>query len=114
MATRWIGVDLDGTLATLGRGGNIGEPVEPMWRRVRGWLDDGKTVKIFTVRAVDADGVDEVRQWLRERKLPSLEITNIKAPGVVAIWDDRAVRVQTDYGFTCPGCARAVGRLLSR
>ena len=47
-------VDLDGTLAIYnGYVGptHIGEPVPKMLERVKSWLADGKTVKIFTARA---------------------------------------------------------------
>jgi hypothetical protein len=50
----WIGVDLDGTLAKYDgwRGSDhIGEPIEPMLKRVQEWLEQGLTVKIFTARA---------------------------------------------------------------
>ncbi|HEV7674386.1 MAG TPA: hypothetical protein VGQ12_07640 [Candidatus Angelobacter sp.] len=53
MHNGWIGVDLDGTLAHYaGWKGpeHIGEPIMPMVERVKGWLAEGKTVKIFTAR----------------------------------------------------------------
>lgn len=49
----WVGVDLDGTLAHYDefRGDDhVGEPIEPMVRRVRKMLDEGKDVRIFTAR----------------------------------------------------------------
>jgi hypothetical protein len=49
----WIGVDLDGTLAHYDgwKGAdNIGAPIPAMVERVKGWLAEGKTVKIFTAR----------------------------------------------------------------
>jgi hypothetical protein len=50
----WIGVDLDGTLAHYDgwKGADhIGAPIPAMVERVKGWLAEGKTVKIFTARA---------------------------------------------------------------
>lgn len=49
----WIGVDLDGTLAhydTWEKWNVFGPPIRLMVNRVRKWLDEGKTVKIFTAR----------------------------------------------------------------
>jgi hypothetical protein len=49
----WIGVDLDGTLAHYDgwKGADhIGEPIPAMVERVKRWLAEGKTVKIFTAR----------------------------------------------------------------
>ena len=50
----WIGVDLDGTLAHYNGWvdeTHIGEPIQGMADRVRGWLADGIDVRIFTARA---------------------------------------------------------------
>ena len=106
MAKQWIGVDLDGTLAERQTNG-IGEPVAPMWERVRKWQAEGRDVRIFTVRAATTGGAREVSQWLRRHGLPALEVTALKSPGLVALWDDRAVRVETDTGRVCAGCAGA-------
>ena len=69
----WIGVDFDGTL--VGYHGwkgpefnKLGEPVWPMVRRVRAWLEEGKDVQIFTARvhpdnpnAVESEKT--IREW---------------------------------------------------
>ena len=98
----WIGVDLDGTLATdgfdLDNPDRIGEPVEAMMERVRQWLSEGKTVKIFTARASVPRQVALVKQWLRNHNLPDLEVTNAKDFKMVELWDDRAVRVDRNSG----------------
>jgi hypothetical protein len=102
--TPWIAVDLDGTLAKFTTDGSIGSPIQPMWDRVGQWLKAGKTVRIFTVRAGDAEQVKEIQKWLKRHNLPALEITNIKAAGLQALWDDRAVRVHRNSGVVCSGC----------
>lgn len=102
----WIGVDLDGTLAHYsGWKGidHIGEPVPRMMERVRGWLAEGKTVKIFTARVCRPDPersavIAAVHAWLQEHGLPALEVTNVKDFGMVELWDDRAVRVRMNTG----------------
>lgn len=48
--TKWIGVDLDGTLArtTRGDGVKIGPPIPAMVARVANWLRQGKRVRVLT------------------------------------------------------------------
>lgn len=98
----WIGVDLDGTLALYSgwRGlDHIGKPVPVMLARVRHWLDEGYTVKIFTARASLGDaGIVPVKKWLAENGLPELEVTNQKDFAMVELWDDRAVQVVANTG----------------
>lgn len=50
----WISVDLDGTLAEYHiwyGADHIGNPIPAMMERVRRWLEEGVTVKIFTAPA---------------------------------------------------------------
>lgn len=112
---KWIGVDLDGTLAKK-LGGDfdkdkIGEPVPEMVRKVKRALADGKTIKIFTARAAAKENVPAIKAWLKQHDLPVLEITNEKDPGMVEIWDDRAKRVERDKG-TFTEADQLVSRLL--
>jgi len=98
---RWIGVDLDGTLAnhTSWKGDkHIGEPVPEMMNRVKQWIKQGKIVKIFTARASTAKAIPYIKAWLEKHGIGQLEITNIKDPGMIQLWDDRAVRVQKNTG----------------
>ena len=93
----WIGVDFDGTLATYdGYKGDdhTGSPVEPMVRLVRKWLHEGKTVKLFTARKPHP----ALRKWMKEHLGQVLEITNVKTPGLIALYDDRAVNVKRNTG----------------
>ena len=62
------------------------------------WIEKGVEVKIFTARAVYKDQVKLIRDWLAENGLPDLEITNIKTPGMMLIYDDRAVHVRRNEG----------------
>jgi len=106
---RWIGVDLDGTLATTTEDMGIGEPVPEMVARVRRWLAEGWKVKIFTARASNPAEMPKVRAWLLANKLPDLEITNVKDYAMVELWDDRAVEVIRNTGRP----ANLVRRLVS-
>jgi hypothetical protein len=97
----WIGVDLDGTLARdLGsaRWDEIGSPIEPMLMRVKRWLAEGHTVKIFTARASSPRQVAVIKEWLVSCGLPELEVTNVKDLHMIELWDDRCVQVTTNLG----------------
>ena len=99
----WIGVDLDGTLAhhTRHKGLSfIGKPIDRMARRVRRWHNAGKRVKIFTARAHDPKAASYIKKWLKDNGLPDLEITNVKDPGMIRMWDDRAVPMVKNKGVT--------------
>ena len=104
-ASPWIGVDLDGTLAhdhgnkRGGKGlGEIGSPIMPMLNRLRKWIAEGKTVKIFTARASSPGQVVLIKKWLASYGLPDLEVTNVKDLQMVELWDDRCVQVMTNLG----------------
>lgn len=102
----WIGVDLDGTLARYdGWKGvdHIGEPVPAMMARVRKWLEQGKTVKIFTARVAvhptDRDAIIKpIYAWMEKHGLPRLEVTNVKDFAMIELWDDRCVQVEFNTG----------------
>jgi len=97
----WIGVDLDGTLAhDYGWKGahHIGSPIKRMVDRVRRWHNAGKRVKIFTARASKPDCIAPIKAWLKKHRLPDLEITCTKDPGMTQLWDDRAVPMRRNRG----------------
>jgi len=112
----WIGVDLDGTIAHYdGWKGisHVGEPIKPMCDRVRLWLSQGKTVKIFTARiaginrniigdrsagALEKDVKGPIEEFSMREFDQVLEITNIKDFGMIELWDDRAVQVEFNTG----------------
>lgn len=108
--SKWIAVDLDGTLAEVGRNnmGGIGKPVDAMMSRVKTWLHEGDyEVRIFTARAADPAQVSKVKDWLGRNGLGGLAITNVKDADMVELWDDKAVRVERNTGKVCEGCANA-------
>ena len=110
----WIGVDLDGTLAHYDhwRGpDHIGAPVPAMLERVKNWIAKGVDVRIFTAR-VWSDGTPEreaeaklarvsIVKWCREHVGQMLPITCVKDYGMVELYDDRAVRVESNTGKLC-------------
>lgn len=104
----WIGVDLDATLAhyDVWRGPeHVGEPIPLMVERVKGWLTEGKRVKIFTARM--HAGADEVvppiQAWCLEHIGEVLEVTNIKDFLMKELWDDRAIQVEPNTGRRVDG-----------
>ena len=113
----WIGVDLDGTLAHYDgwQGvGHIGKPIKPMCDRVRAWLAQGRTVKIFTARVhnitagpglgmPEAQVLAPIEGFCMTEFGQSLEVTNIKDYGMVELWDDRAVQLIPNTGERVDG-----------
>lgn len=104
----WIGVDLDGTLAEYHGwqpDGGVGPPIAPMVERVKGWLAEGRRVKIFTARVGRQEGEDLARQveliraWTLEHLGQEVESTCRKDFGMVALWDDRCVQVVFNVGI---------------
>lgn len=113
----WIGVDLDGTLAHYeGFQGteHIGEPIMPMVNRVRGWLSQGKNVKIFTARMHGhgmpligggiADVKTPIEQWCIRHLGACLDVTNSKDFGMIELWDDRCIQVEANTGIPVASC----------
>src|SRR4051812_46364736 len=114
----WIGVDLDGTLALYDSKdgiGTIGQPIEPMVKRVTEWLSKGIEVRIFTARvaaqgetngdevldsAAFADTQREmIRDWTLRHVGMALEATATKDFRMMQLWDDRAVQVLSNLGI---------------
>ncbi len=93
----WIGCDFDGTLVQPSAsydGTAIGRPIPKMVAKVKAAIAAGKKVRIFTARvADDPKGLvaDAIKVWTREHIGQELLVTNEKDPGLVEIWDDRAV-----------------------
>lgn len=100
----WIGVDLDGTLASDDQPSGfydpeyIGPPVESMLKRVKDWLAQGIEVRIFTARANDSIACHAVRRWTLKHFGVELPVTATKDYSMIALWDDRAVAVERNTG----------------
>lgn len=95
----WIGVDFDGTLAVHGVGPGVdGTAVPAMLERVRRWVAEGIEVRIVTARAEHPLGTARVEAWLIDHGLPVLPVTDKKDFGMIQLWDDRAVAVETNTG----------------
>lgn len=106
----WIGVDLDGTLATYDewRGiEHIGEPVPAMLTRVQAWLASGIVVKIFTARVAQPQPnvIRHIEDWCEKHIGVRLPITCAKDYGMIELWDDRCVQVVPNTGERADGAA---------
>jgi hypothetical protein len=109
MADKWVGVDLDGTLAYYdGWKGpeHIGDPIPAMVERVRGWLARGITVKIFTARVGSHQTQEHndvahrtIATWCMKYLGCVLHVTNEKDFAMTALWDDRAFGVHMNTGM---------------
>jgi hypothetical protein len=102
MTKGWIGVDLDGTLAKYdGWQGedHIGNPIPLMTAKVRQWLKLHEDVRILTARAGNGEhSIAVVRAWCKRHLGRELPVTDRKDFQMRELWDDRAVRVQTNTG----------------
>ena len=107
----WVGVDLDGTLAHYGDGWqgplHIGEPIPAMQARVKGWIKEGRQVRIVTARVADPDGnaheataeiIDRIEAWCEHHLGQKLAVTCKKDYGMIELWDDRAIQVIPNTG----------------
>ena len=98
---RWIGVDLDGTLAEYhGWQGaaHIGAPIPAMLARVQAWLAEGIDVRIFTARACVPDQIPPIEAWCQEHLGRVLPVTHEKDFATVCIYDDRCRQVEFNTG----------------
>jgi hypothetical protein len=116
--TGYIAVDFDGTLSYYEKGmfPELGEPIPAMLERVKKWVEEGQTVKIFTAR-VDDRLIDDVyapydntpyfesqkqrlaiKNWCIKHIGVPLEVTNCKDQHMYLLFDDRAVAVSENEG----------------
>ena len=99
---KWIGVDLDGTLAEYHgwNGGRIGAPVPAMLIRVKKWLAKEQKVKIFTARVCtnDAEQIALIKAWCVQHVGQELEVTATKDFEMIELWDDRCIQVIPNTG----------------
>lgn len=102
----WIGVDLDGTLATYnGWVGpqSIGAPIPKMVDRVARWLREGKDVRILTARVAPGKPDENecrhaIMAWCVTHLGRELPITHAKDHKMIVLWDDRVVQVIPNTG----------------
>lgn len=101
---KWVGFDLDGTLAHYDSGSFnpniVGKPIASMINKVKSLQSEGFTIKIVTARAVVPEQIPIVKKWIKEQGLGDLEVINGKDLNMIALYDDRAIQVITNIGIT--------------
>lgn len=117
---KWVGFDLDGTLAFHEAGASIesiGEPIPAMVKRVHEHMSDGYEVRIVTARVSknigatgDADEQREmIERWCEKHLGHKLVVTNEKDGAMLCLYDDRAIAVERNTGNTAgflAGCLK--------
>jgi hypothetical protein len=97
-----IAVDFDRTLCSYAsypeQGLKFGEPIQPMVDLVKGKINAGEKVVIFTARAKYPEQIKLVGEWCKEHLGQKLEVTNIKRMTFTKIYDDLAVAVEPNTG----------------
>lgn len=91
-----VALDLDGVLNPNLTESLTERPVPGANAFVRRLMSAGYDVVIFTHRAVEPEGVDEVNQWLRKNDFPKLPVTAVK-PAARLYIDDRCYRFEGDF-----------------
>ncbi len=109
--TPFVAVDFDGTLchdggheftATIhpsfdGDAEITSNPISAMAEQVNIWRAKGFEVRILTART----NFEPVHAWLVKHLGYDLKVTNVKEPGLIALFDDRAIRVSRNTGHLC-------------
>jgi len=110
----WVGIDLDGTLATYGtrQWPDIGEPILPILEIVKDLLAQGREVRIMTARVGNLfknhvtraeydDAVEQermVQAWCLKHLGRELPVTAVKDYNMDVLLDDRAVTIEKNTG----------------
>ena len=100
---KWIGFDLDGTLARYGQWEGIeviGEPIEPIVELAKEYIKSGYAIRIVTARAEDPEAIPFIQDWCSLNGLGRPPVTQKKDFGMVKCYDDRAVQVVPNTGET--------------
>lgn len=103
---KWVGFDLDGTLAKYdGWKGvdHIGKPIQPMVLVAKQHHDAGKKAKIFTARVADPADREEakknIKAWCEENLGFVPEVTHEKDALMEYCFDDRNIQVVPNEGI---------------
>ena len=100
-------MDFDGTLAKTCQWhdfneGTVGEPIWPMVERVKGWLREGKGVRIMTARVGPGADVPlhtkAIEDFCAEHLGQVLPVTCVKDFNMLELWDDKCVQVEVNTG----------------
>lgn len=103
MSERYVGFDLDGTLACYDcwRGeDHIGDPIPAMCEKYRQWREAGFECRIITARAHgnDRPQIELIQDWAEKHLGERPPVQDFKSYGLICLYDDRAIRVEPNTG----------------
>ena len=110
----WIGFDLDGTIAEYHAWEGptkIGKPIPQMVALIKDYLNKGYEVKILTARMSDPKVSvrrrirKAIQEWCEKEIGTVLPVTCVKDYEMIALYDDRAIRVGKNTGMVCGDCS---------
>lgn len=102
----WIAVDFDGTLSVWQSNDTVGPPVLVMVQRVKAWIAKGYEVRIFTIRVSFKDekknecNTKMIEEFCLKYIGKVLAVTCRKDYNCIQIWDDKAIRVIKNTGYS--------------
>ena len=99
--SKWVGFDLDGTLAEYDKWRGIetiGKPIKPMLDLAKELNANGQKIKILTARASDKNAIPYIKAWLENNGLYDIEVTNEKDSYLIKFYDDKAIQVKYNTG----------------
>jgi hypothetical protein len=111
---KWVGVDLDGTLAEDMPGAPhddfyIGPPISRMVERIKQWRAEGIEVRILTARAGHRRNIIYIEKWCQEHLGEILPVTDKKDYDMAVLYDDRAIGIERNTGIELAENARNAG-----
>jgi len=87
-----LAVDFDDTIAHENEDRSIGEPEDGVKEALTKLKEDGYVIEIYSARANDDKGADEIKQWLDAHEIPYDSILNIEKPIATHYIDNRAIK----------------------
>lgn len=97
---RTIAIDFDGVLHLYSSGWTgvepTDDPVPGAQRFMERLIKRGYTPVVYSARALEKDGVEEIRLWLAKHDFPRVKVTSDKIPALLYL-DDRGLRFEGDF-----------------
>ena len=86
-----LAIDFDDTIAHENPDKTIGEPEAGVKEALTKLRDDGYTLEIYSHRANDEKGADEIKEWLDSHEIPYDSILNVEKPLAKFYIDNRGI-----------------------
>ena len=95
----WAGFDFDGTLVEYPKSGQrYGKDNEKVIGIFKYFMDHGITVKVVTARAAYPEMRQVIQSWLDAHGWGHIEITDKKDYGMLVLFDDLAITIDSKSG----------------